>query len=79
MKINVKSVPTSFRRAGRTFTKNPITIDVDEETREILRSEPMLVVEDVKGKAEPSVPEGGDAGAETDAAGEQTGKKKGKK
>jgi hypothetical protein len=45
MKISVKSVPPSFRRAGKDFTKNPVTIDVSKEEYEILKAEPMLVVE----------------------------------
>jgi hypothetical protein len=47
MKISVKSVPDSFRRSGRNFTKKPIVIDVDESERDILKAEQMLIAEDV--------------------------------
>ncbi len=45
MKISVRSIPDSFRRAKMAFTKVPKEHDVDEKTYKILKAEPMLVVE----------------------------------
>lgn len=46
MKIHVRSVPETFRRAGRIFTRTAVEIDVDDATAAILKGEPMLVVEE---------------------------------
>lgn len=45
MKIKVRSVRDTFRRAGLAFTKQPREIEVDEKVLDILIGEPMLVVE----------------------------------
>ncbi|MCX5828757.1 MAG: HI1506-related protein [Deltaproteobacteria bacterium] len=45
MMISVRSIPKTFRRAGKEFTDKPRKIDVDEETLAVLKAEPLLVVE----------------------------------
>jgi len=45
MIILVRSIPKTFRRAGKEFTDKPRKIDVDEETLAVLKAEPLLVVE----------------------------------
>ncbi len=52
MKIRVKSVSESFRRAGIDFTRQPQEIDVDVKTLQILKAEPMLVVEEISEETE---------------------------
>lgn len=48
MKITVRAKADSFRRAGLAFVKTPQTFDVDQKTFDLLRAEPMLVVEEVE-------------------------------
>ncbi|HRZ28692.1 MAG TPA: HI1506-related protein [Spirochaetota bacterium] len=45
MKVKVRSIPDTFRRAGMAFSKNPAEYDVDKKTLEILQAESQLVVE----------------------------------
>lgn len=52
MKVKVKSVTESFRRAGIEFTRDAREIDVDEKTLNVLKTEPMLVVEEISEETE---------------------------
>lgn len=54
IKISVRSIPKTFRRAKLAFTDQPKDYDVDPETLDILKAEPMLVVEVL-----PEAPEAG--------------------
>jgi len=47
MKIKVAAKKDSFWRAKMKWTKEPQIVDVDEKTYEILKAEPMLIVEEV--------------------------------
>jgi hypothetical protein len=47
MKIRVRSMKDGFRRAGMGFSRTPREIDVDKRTFDVLKGEPMLVVEAV--------------------------------
>jgi len=47
MKIKVAAKKDSFWRAKMKWTKDPQIVDVDEKTYEILKAEPMLIVEEV--------------------------------
>jgi hypothetical protein len=47
MKVLVRSIPKSFRRAKMAFTEKPATFDVDEETCKVLKDVPMRVVETI--------------------------------
>lgn len=44
-KVSVRSVPPVFRRAGLVFTHHAQTYTVNEDTYNILKAEPNLVVE----------------------------------
>lgn len=47
--VIVKAIPESgFHRAGRKWTKEPETVDVDATTLAVLKNEPMLIVEQTK-------------------------------
>jgi hypothetical protein len=46
--ISVRSISKTFHRAGKKFTETPQEIEVDKKTYDILKAEPMLVVEEVK-------------------------------
>lgn len=48
MKVKVSAKAEKFRRAGFAFTREPVEIEVDEKTIEVLNSEPMLAVEVLK-------------------------------
>ena len=48
MKISVRSISKKFRRAGLAFTEVAKEFEVNEKTLAILKSEPQLVVEEVK-------------------------------
>lgn len=45
MKISVRSIPKTFHRAKMAFTEKPQVIEVDKKTYDVLRAEPLLVVE----------------------------------
>jgi hypothetical protein len=44
-KIKVRSIPSTFRRAGLSFNRNGAEYDVDAKQLKILQAEPMLFVE----------------------------------
>lgn len=44
MKVSVRSIPPSFRRAGMAFTEKEQTVEVDEKKLAILEAEKMLMV-----------------------------------
>ena len=48
MIISVRSISKTFHRAGKKFTETAQEIEVNKKTYDILKAEPMLVVEDVK-------------------------------
>jgi hypothetical protein len=49
--VTVKAVPAlGFRRAGKHWTREPQTVEVDAKTLAILKAEPNLVVEEAKGE-----------------------------
>ena len=52
MKLEVKSIPERFRRAGMNFTRQAVTIDADDATAARLKGEPMLVVKEIWPKQE---------------------------
>lgn len=52
MKLKVSSRPDSFRRAGFAFMKGPQEIEVDQKVAEVLKAEPMLIVEEIKEEVE---------------------------
>lgn len=76
MKIKVSSKPESFRRAGFAFTKKPQEIEVNQKTFDILKGEPMLVVEEIKEEAQVEVEVKEEVEKET--KGISQGKQKGK-
>lgn len=45
MKVKVSAKCERFRRAGMEFTREPVEVDVDKDTLDILEAEPMLSVQ----------------------------------
>jgi hypothetical protein len=72
MRVKVRSVKDSFRRAGMAFTERPREIEVDKKTLAVLQAESMLVVE-VLPEEKPKLDEEGGAASET--GGKPSGKK----
>jgi hypothetical protein len=52
LKVCSRKGKQAFRRAGFSFTPNPIEIDVSEEVAQILKNEAMLVVVELEEKKE---------------------------
>lgn len=52
LKVCSRKGKQAFRRAGFSFTPNPIEIEVSEEVAEILKNEAMLIVVELEGKKE---------------------------
>ena len=50
MIVSVRSISKTFHRAGKKFTETAQEIEVDKKTYDILKAEPMLVVEEVSEK-----------------------------
>jgi hypothetical protein len=53
LKVCSRKGKQAFRRAGISFTPNPIEVDVTEEVAEILKNEAMLIVKEVEEAQEP--------------------------
>jgi hypothetical protein len=52
LKVCSRKGKQAFRRAGFSFTPNPIEIDVSEEVAQILKNEAMLIVVELEEKKE---------------------------
>jgi hypothetical protein len=52
LKVCSRKGKQAFRRAGFSFTPNPIEIDVSEEVAQILKNEAMLVVVELEEEKE---------------------------